>query len=213
MAEIVKYQSTDGRDIELTPKKVIEELVSAKYKPFMNERNTEIIIATLASLRMNPLSGDCHIGFFKGKPTIMPSINYYQRVASQQDSYDGMESGIVASYGDADLKRFDGCIVPSGWTLIGGWATAYDKNRSHPVHIEVPLSEYDQGNTMWESKPATMIRKVAKAQALRELYPGNFANTYIAEEMPPEDPCAVSYEVEEPNIPAFGEEQEIVEGE
>ena len=210
MSELVKYQSTDGREIELTPQKVIEEIVPAKYKPYLTQQNVDMIIATVASLRMNPLAGDCHIGFFKGRPTIMPSINYYQRIASMQDSYDGMDSGVVVQAQDGSIVRRSGCIVPSGCVLIGGWCTAYDKNHSHPIDIEVPIEEYDQHNTMWDSKPATMIRKVAKAQALRELYPGNFANTYIAEEMPQEDQgVSVSYEVEEPDIPDFGTTEQV----
>lgn len=205
MAEIVKYETTDGLEMELTPRKVIEELVSAKDRPAMTERNVAIIMARCAALRMNPLAGDCHIGVFKGRPTIMPSIDYYQRVASMQEGFDGLEAGVIASFGDADLKKFDGCVVPKGWTIVGGWATAYDKGRNHPVHIEVALDEYDQHNSMWESKPATMIRKVAKAQALRELYPGCFKGTYVAEEMPAEDPRAVTYDVPEPEVPDFGD--------
>lgn len=203
MSEIVKYETTDGLQMELTPKRVIEEMVSPKDRPMMTERSVATIMATLAARRMNPLAGDCHIGVFKGRPTVMPSIDYYQRVAAMQPTYDGMESGVVGSYGDADLTKFDGCVVPSGWRVVGGWATAYDKGRSHPVHVEVPIEEYDQHNAMWESKPATMIRKVAKAQALRELYPGCFGSTYVAEEMPEGDERAVAYEVEEPDVPDF----------
>lgn len=208
MPEIVRYETTDGLQMELTPKKVIEELVAAKDRPAMNERNVAMVMATCAALRMNPLAGDCHIGVFKGKPTVMPSIDYYQRVASMQEGFDGLQSGVIASYSDTDVKKFDGCVYPKGWTLIGGWATAYDKNRSHPTHIEVSLDEYDQHNPMWESKPSTMIRKVAKAQALRELYPGCFKGTYVAEEMPDEDPRSVAYEVVEPEVPDFGDENQ-----
>ena len=204
MSEIVKYVTTDGLELELTPRKVIEELVSAKDRPAMTDRNVAIIMAKCAALRMNPLAGDCHIGVFKGRPTIMPSIDYYQRVASMQEGFDGMESGIVVSDGHT-MEEVCGCIVRKGLELVGGWAVAYDKGRSHPVHIVVPLEEYDQHNSMWESKPATMIRKVAKAQALRELYPGCFKGTYVAEEMPAEDPRAVSYDVQEPEVPDFGD--------
>lgn len=203
MQEIVRYETTDGLEMELTPKKVIEDLVSAKDRPFMTEQNVAIIMAKCAALRMNPLSGDCHIGVFKGRPTIMPSIDYYQRVASMQEGFDGIESGVIG-VADGELRRFDGCVMPDGYELVGGWATAYDKGRSHPIHIEVPMSEYDQQNTMWQAKPATMIRKVAKAQALRELYPGCFKGTYVTEEMPAEDARAVRIEVEEPEIPDFG---------
>lgn len=202
MSEIVKYTTTDGLEMELTPKKVIEELVPAKDRPAMTDRNVAMIMARCAALRMNPLAGDCHIGVFKGRPTIMPSIDYYQRVAAMQEGYDGMESGVVVSDGHT-MEEVCGCIVQKGWELVGGWAIAYDKGRSHPVHVEVPLEEYAQDNSMWEAKPATMIRKVAKAQALRELYPGCFKGTYVAEEMPAEDPRAVSYDVPEPEVPDF----------
>lgn len=205
MSEIVKYTTTDGLELELTPRKVIEELVSAKDRPAMTDRNVAIIMARCAALRMNPLAGDCHIGVFKGRPTIMPSIDYYQRVAAMQEGYDGMDSGVVVSDGHT-MEEVCGCIVQKGWELVGGWAIAYDKGRSHPVHIVVPLEEYAQDNSMWEAKPATMIRKVAKAQALRELYPGCFKGTYVAEEMPSEDPRAVSYDVPEPEIPSFDED-------
>lgn len=209
MGEMVRYETTDGLEMVLTPERVLSEMVPPKDRPAMTERSVATIMATLAARRMNPLAGDCHIGVFKGKPTIMPSIDYYQRVAAMQPTFDGMESGVMASYGDADLHTFNGCVVPSGWKVVGGWATAYDKGRSHPVHIEVPIEEYDQHNAMWESKPATMIRKVAKAQALRELYPGCFASTYVAEEMPAEDAQPVRYEVEEPDVPDFfGDEQQ-----
>lgn len=205
MSEIVQYTTTDGLELELTPKKVIEQMVPAKDRPAMTDRNVAIIMATCAALRMNPLAGDCHIGVFKGKPTVMPSIDYYQRVAAMQEGYDGMESGVVLADADGNLERRSGGIVPAGRTLVGGWATAYDKGRAHPVDIEVSMEEYDQQNTMWEAKPATMIRKVAKAQALRELYPGLFKNTYVTEEMPDEDPRAVTYEVAEPEVPDFGD--------
>ena len=210
MSEIVKYTTTDGLELELTPKKVIEELVPAKDRPAMTDRNVAIIMARCAALRMNPLAGDCHIGVFKGRPTIMPSIDYYQRVAAMQEGYDGMDSGVVVSDGHT-MEEVCGCIVQKGWELVGGWAIAYDRGRSHPVHIAVPLDEYDQHNAMWEAKPATMIRKVAKAQALRELYPGCFKGTYVAEEMPAEDPRAVSYDVPEPEVPEFLDEEQATE--
>ena len=37
-------------------------------------------------------------------------------------------------------------------------------------------------NNQWATKPGTMIRKVAKAQALREAFPEDMAGMYEAEE-------------------------------
>lgn len=38
-------------------------------------------------------------------------------------------------------------------------------------------------NVQWSGKPATMIRKVAKMQALREAFPEDFQGMYSAEEL------------------------------
>lgn len=208
MAEMVRYVSTDGGEMELTPQRVVEELVAPKDRPAMTPRNVSMVMATCAALRLNPLAGDCHIGVFKGRPTIMPSIDYYQRVASSRETFDGMDSGVVVADQNGQMHRRSGAIVPQGWTLVGGWATAYDHGRSHPVDVEVALAEYDQQNTMWQAKPATMIRKVAKAQALRELYPGNFGGTYVTEEMPEEDVRVRDAPLPAIEIPEFDEEPE-----
>ena len=37
-------------------------------------------------------------------------------------------------------------------------------------------------NSMWSGKPATMIRKVALSQALREAFPDSYSGLYTAEE-------------------------------
>ena len=203
MGQIVKYTATDGAELELTPRVVLDQLLSPKDRQQLSERGVAMVMATCASLRMNPLAGDCHIGVFKGRPTVMPSIGYYERVAAQHPDYDGMESGVVYEDTKGTMHRAEGCIVLAGCKLVGGWAKAYDKGRSHPASVEVALSEYDQHNSMWESKPATMIRKVAKAQALRELYPGNFAGTYTTDELPDEPRPAEEPEIE---IPEFEDE-------
>ena len=52
-----------------------------------------------------------------------------------------------------------------------------------PVKAVVGIDEYGTGKSMWKTKPATMIRKVALVQALREAYPGEFAGLYDAAEM------------------------------
>lgn len=216
MGQIVRYTATDGAELELTPRVVLEQLVSPKDRQQLSDRGVAMVIATCASLRMNPLAGDCHIGVFKGRPTVMPSIGYYERVAAQQETYDGMESGVVFEDQEGRLRKAQGCIVPTGCKLVGGWACAYDTRRTHSTSVEVALGEYDQQNAMWEAKPATMIRKVAKAQALRELYPGNFAGTYTTDELTDERGSADEPVEPEIEIPDFEdadddeqEEQEI----
>lgn len=204
---IIKYDATDGTKVELTPEQVIEEIVPAKDKAAMTRRNVAVIMAKLAACRMNPLAGDCTVGVFKGRPTVMPSIGYYRRTAASQPTFDGCEKGVIAVAADGRVHHLTGSFLPEEWQLVGGWCKAYRKDRSRPSDVTVSLAEYDQHNTMWESKPATMIQKVAESQALRELYPGVFEGTYTRDELPDEDaePQEVEYAVEPmPEVPDFG---------
>ena len=190
MGELVKYEAQDGTSVELTPRKVIEEIVPAKYRNALDDRNVSVLMAKLSARRMNPLAGDCSITVLKGVPTVMPSIDYYRRVAASEPGFDGVEKGvIVRSRESGKVERVQGAYYDDDrWQLVGGWCRAYDKGRSRPSVSEVSLAEYDQHNSMWDAKPATMIQKVAESQALRELYPGMFGGTYTSEELPDGDP-------------------------
>ena len=190
MGDLVKYEAQDGTEVELTPRRVVEEIVPARYRNQLDDRNVAVLMAKLSARRMNPLAGDCSISVMKGVPTIMPSIDYYRRVAASEEGFDGVEKGvIVRTMQDGKLHHLQGSFYDKGVSeLVGGWCKAYDKSRSRPSVSEVSLEEYDQKNTMWESKPATMIQKVAESQALRELYPGRFGGTYTREELPDDDP-------------------------
>ena len=218
MSEIVTYEAQDGCEVELTPARIVNEIVPQKYRNSIDERAAAVLIAKLSARRMNPLAGDCTIGVFKGVPTIMPSIGYYRRVAASVETFDGVEKGVIVLTPDGRLHELEGSfyIPEEGDVLVGGWCKAYDKGRSRPVVCKVAMAEYDQKNTMWEEKPGTMIQKVAESQALRELYPGKFDGTYTREELPAEDPRAVvaapaEAEVEIPDF-EFADETDAPDG-
>lgn len=72
--------------------------------------------------------------------------------------------------------------------IIGGWAEVWRNDRAHSTRIEVSYDEYvglkkdGTPNRQWAAKPATMIRKVALAQALREAFPSALGGMFTAEE-------------------------------
>ena len=205
--KIVRYSTSDGVDVTLTPRVVLEELVSAADRPTMSDRTVATIMATLQARRMNPLAGDCSIAVFKGRATIMPSIGYYRRQAAARPEFDGIEKGVLAQATDGTIHPVKGAFVPTGWALVGGWARGWRKDRAHECEVRVALEEYDQHNSMWQAKPATMIQKVAESQCLRELFPDAFDATYTREEMPepdaPREAPVVSVTAAEP-VPDFG---------
>ena len=69
-----------------------------------------------------------------------------------------------------------------GDTLVGGWARVYRKNFKVPLEIQVSLEEYNKKQSTWNSMPATMIRKTALVNALREAFPEDLGNMYTEDD-------------------------------
>lgn len=186
---IVRYVASDGTEVKLSP------AIVAKYVLTGNgEASDKDVFSFLAKCRargLNPLAGDAYMTCFKSRDgststSVIVSKDYFVRTATQQPGFDGMRAGVVvANRKTGELTYREGSIVgKNSECLVGGWAEVYDKGRRFASRAEVSLDEYDQGRSLWKSKPATMIRKVALVQALREAYPGAFGGIYDRDEMP-----------------------------
>lgn len=194
MQEIVRYEASDGTPVTLSAEIVARDILGAGND--ISDRQMASFIAKCQARHLNPLAGDCYLTVFKGQATVIVSKDYFVRTATQQPTFDGMKAGVVVKTRDGDLLYREGSIVGSTTErLVGGWAEVYDKDRSYPSRAEVSLGEYDQHNAMWESKPATMVRKVALVQAIREAYPGVFGGLYDRDEMPEPDEAYEAQEV------------------
>ncbi|HHK7848436.1 TPA: recombinase RecT [Streptococcus pneumoniae] len=77
---------------------------------------------------------------------------------------------------------YKGAIMLPEDTLIGGWARVHRKNFKVPVEIFVSREEYDKKQSTWNTMPATMIRKVALVNALREAFPEDLGNMYTEDD-------------------------------
>ncbi len=62
--------------------------------------------------------------------------------------------------------------------LVGAYCVVYRKDVEHPYFVFVDFNEYNKRQSTWKQMPATMIKKVAEAQALRGAFQGVFAETY-----------------------------------
>ena len=114
-----------------------------------------------------------------------------------------------------DIEYREGMITVPGETIIGGWAEVFRKDRQHSTRVEVSFEEYAARkkdgtlNAQWSKKPATMIRKVALVQALREAFPTNLGGMYSAEEVGKEEPEDAGL----PQAPISPETGEVMEAE
>lgn len=146
--------------------------------------------------RLNPWNREAYcIKYGNAPATMVIGKEAFLKRAESDPQYDGMESGIIAQDEQTgDFSYRQGCVVLDTEKLIGGWAEVYRKDRKHSCRVEVPFSEYvgkksdGSVNGQWSAKPATMIRKVAQVQALREAFPNTApSGIYTAEEQGQEE--------------------------
>jgi len=100
-------------------------------------------------------------------------------IAHRSGKFDGMESG----------TRKDG-------DDLVGWCRVYRKDMSRPFEVEVSLSEYSTGKNLWQTKPKTMIVKVAESHALRRAF--GISGLYAPEEIDTGDRPEPRYVTEVP---------------
>ena len=125
------------------------------------------------------------------KPTIVVGKDAFLKRAERSKQLDGYKAGVIAADKESgEIKYREGAFyIKSKEELVGGWAEVYRKDYAHPIRVEVALEEYirttKDGKPMnnWAQMPATMIRKVALVQALREAFPSEMSGMYVPEEM------------------------------
>jgi phage recombination protein Bet len=67
--------------------------------------------------------------------------------------------------------------------LIGAYCIVKRRHSEKPIYVFVEFSEYSTDKSLWKTKPATMIKKVAEAQALRMAFQDLLGGTYCPEEL------------------------------
>ena len=145
---------------------------------------------TCKQYHLNPFTKECYLIHYDNKnsdsaSTIVLGKTCYMKMAEAHPQYDGFEAGvIVMDEAAGELIHREGSIVYHGETLVGGWAKTYRKDRSRPFYEEVNFSEYDTKKSLWVTKPATMIRKVALVHTLREAFPATFGGLIDESEVP-----------------------------
>lgn len=140
--------------------------------------------------RLNPFLKEIYLIKFGTQPaTFVVSKEAFLKRAEANPQYDGSESGIIVLNKDGELiERKGGFFLKDSEQVVGGWAKVYRKDRKYPSDVQVTFEEYagrtkdGNLNSNWANRPATMIKKVALVQALREAFPNDLNNLYTEEE-------------------------------
>ena len=124
----------------------------------------------------------------------------FMKRAEANKAYSGFDAGIIVIDSNNNVNYRKGTIKLPDETVLGGYAEVWRKDREHSVRIEVSFDEYAAKkkdgtlNAQWTKRPATMIRKVALVQALREAFPGELGGMYTAEEQGMTEQSGTIYE-------------------
>lgn len=186
--EIV-YMSGNN-EIKLTPEIVRNYMVSGN-KELVTFQEVAMFMNLCKFSGLNPWLKEAYlIKYSSNEPaTLVTGKEAFQKRAEDNPYFDGYEAGIIV----LDEETFEvvyrvGTMKFPGEKIVGGYAEVWRKDRNHSTRIEVSFEEYagrkkdGSLNGQWSKKPATMIRKVALVQALREAFPKSFGGMYSEEE-------------------------------
>lgn len=192
---VTEYQSENGSVVKLSPGIVRQYLVSGKGN--VSDQEVMLFLMLCKQQKLDPFQKDAYlIKYSDNDPaTIVVGKDTFLKRAEGNADFRGFEAGVILLGDDGQIVEREGSFMrPEEGLPVGGWGRVYKEGRSVPYYASVSFEEYagrkSDGdlNRQWKSKPATMIRKVALVQALREAFPKSFSGLYDQAEMGGEEP-------------------------
>ena len=178
MSEIVRYTAGET-EVTLSPQ-IIKDFICSQA----TRQEIELFLRLCEAQKLNPFIREVYLIKFGTSPASMVvGKDAMTKRAAAQPNFRGYQAGIVLQTPRGELIQREGSMVPKGFELVGGWCKVLVDGWNVPVVAEVSMMEYNTGKSGWAKMPATMIRKVALCQALREAFPNALGALYGAEEM------------------------------
>lgn len=195
---------TDSGKITLSSQVVRDYLVSGGGA--VTDQEIKLFIGLCAGQKLNPFIREAYLIKFgeKDPAQMVVSKDVYQKRANKNPNYAGKKTGIVVLGSNGNVEYREGALYMENEKILGGWCEVYKKDQTAPERIEVSFNEYcgrkkdGSLNSQWQKKPATMIRKVAVTQALREAFTEEFQGMYTAEEVGLDDENLDKSPIDEP---------------
>lgn len=185
-AKVVEYEC-NGQMVKISPNIIKNYLVNGNGN--VTDQEVVMFLNLCKFQKLNPFLREAYLIKYGNQPaTIVTGKEAITKRAMRNPNYAGQQAGVVIMHQDGTLENRVGTIVIDGEELVGGWAKVFVKGYEHPIEMTVSFDEYvgrkSDGtiNGQWQKKPATMIRKVALVQALREAFPEDLSGMYSSEE-------------------------------
>ena len=187
-AAVTEYES-NGEVVKLSPQTIRNYLVSGGGA--VTDQEIMMFMSLCRFQHLNPFLKEAYLIKYGNSPaTIVTGKDVFTKRAKRNKDYAGKQAGIIVTDSTGAVEEREGTLVLPDETIVGGWAKVYIKGYEKPEYAAVSFNEYagrksnGELNSQWASKPATMIRKVALVQALREAFPEDYSGLYSPEEKP-----------------------------
>ena len=180
MSEIITYMAGEN-EITLSPEIIRKQLTD---NPQVTEQEITMFLRLCEFQKLNPFLKEAYLIKYGTSPaSLIVGKEAWTKRAEAQPTFRGYRAGIAIATENGELIYREGSLLLPKETIVGGWCEVLREGWSIPVRAEVSFAEYSTGKSGWARMPATMIRKVALTQALREAFPVAFAGMYGEEEM------------------------------
>lgn len=186
-SKIVEYES-NGQKVKLSPTIIRNYLVNGGGN--VSDQEVVMFLNLCKFQKLNPFLREAYLIKYGSQPaTLVTGKDAILKRAYRNENYAGNVAGIIVVTEDGEIERRTGTFKLKDEELVGGWAKVFIKGYEQPIENEVSLDEYigktrdGEINSQWQKKPATMIRKVALVQALREAFPEELQAMYDSAEM------------------------------
>jgi phage recombination protein Bet len=160
------------------------------YAKGATDTEFQMLIEMGRSTALNPFLREVWlVKYGNGAAQIFIGRDGYRIAAQRQPDYD--YHLVDAVYSNDKFQMWNGEVqhqyeIANRGNLVGAYCVVKRKSATRTMYVFVELKEYDLKQGLWKSKPATMIKKVAEAQAIRMAFQSTFAGTYGEEELPEE---------------------------
>ena len=172
----------NGEDVKLSPKMIKDYLVAGNGQ--VTDQEVVMFLSLCKFQHLNPFLREAYLIKYGTSPaTVVVGKDVLLKRAMRSEKFGGLSAGVIVVNSNDEIEEREGTFVLPDEQLVGGWAKVIIKGYEVPFYSSVSMKEYSTGKSNWLTKPGTMIRKVAVAQALREAFPEEMSNLYEQEEM------------------------------
>ena len=203
MDALMATYEANGVPVELDAQTVRNYLVNGNGA--VTDQEVAMFINLCRYQGLNPFLREAYLIKYDSKAPASTVVgkDAFTRRAAQIEECKGWSAGVAVVTKKNEYVEREGTIVLPEERLVGGWCEVLRDGWEKPFKASVNLNEYNTGKSMWAKMPATMIRKVAIVQGLRDAFPDKFQGMYDQSEM------GTDGSLPETEIPQNPEEQPI----